>query len=87
MNGSPNFPLFLEKGTINRANLQSIYMISDGLFTGFKDWPDLIENIDKYSLSGFAEYILEQEQEDGQRLKYPRLKGSDDKTGLVIHFD
>ncbi len=87
MNGSPNFPLFLEKGTINRANLQSIYMVSDGLFTGFKDWPDLIENIDKYSLSGFAEYILEQEQEDGQRTKYPRLKGSDDKTGLVIHFD
>ncbi|MNC59082.1 hypothetical protein D3C75_1088670 [compost metagenome] len=34
MNGSAEFPLFLEKGTFNRANVESLYLISDGLFTG-----------------------------------------------------
>jgi len=86
VNGSPNFPNFLEKGTFNRANLKSLYMVSDGLFTGLTSWSDFVASIDKQGLTGFAESIFKMEEADGELLQFPRVKRSDDKTGIVLHF-
>lgn len=86
VNGSPNFPHFLEKGTFNRANLKSLYMVSDGLFTGLTSWSDLVASIDKQGLTDFAESIFKMEEADGELLQFPRVKRSDDKTGIVLHF-
>ncbi|QSF44099.1 protein phosphatase 2C domain-containing protein [Paenibacillus tianjinensis] len=86
MNGSPDFPLFLEKGTFNRANVESLYLISDGLFTGAAGWESLIADIDRKGLQRCANDIYAAEQEDAMLQKVPRLKISDDKTGLVLRF-
>lgn len=86
MNGSPEFPLFLEKGTFNRANVESLYLISDGLFTGAGGWGSLTADIDQKGLQRCANDIYAAEQEDAMLQKYPRLKISDDKTGLVLRF-
>lgn len=87
MNGSSDFYKFLEKGTFNRANLKTLYMVSGGLFTEINRGSDLIENIDKHGLIEYTEYLIALEKEDSHLVQFPRLKGSDDKTGIVIHFN
>lgn len=86
MNGSPEFPLFLEKGTFNRANVESLYLITDGLYSGAESWGSLLDSIDAKGLEGYTDELYAAEQEDAKLLIVPRLKRSDDKTGLVLRF-
>ncbi|WP_019908951.1 protein phosphatase 2C domain-containing protein [Paenibacillus sp. HW567] len=87
LNGSLDFPLFLEKGTFNRANLESLYMVSDGLYTEGTDWNELVDNLDRLGAEGYARGLYDKEQEDHLLLAVPRLKVSDDKTCVVLHLD
>ncbi|WP_179088065.1 protein phosphatase 2C domain-containing protein [Paenibacillus sp. FSL R7-0273] len=86
MNGSPEFPHFLEKGTFNRANVESIYLVTDGLFTGVEGWDKLVAGIDHKGLKGYTDDLYTAEQEDARLQATLRLKVSDDKTGLVLRF-
>lgn len=86
MNGSPEFPLFLEKGTFNRANVESLYLITDGLYSGTESWESLLDSMDAKGLKGYTDELYAREQEDAMLLAVPRLKVSDDKTGLVLRF-
>lgn len=86
MNGSPEFPLFLEKGTFNRANVESLYLITDGLYSGTESWESLLDSMDAKGLKGYTVELYAREQEDAMLLAVPRLKVSDDKTGLVLRF-
>jgi serine/threonine protein phosphatase PrpC len=90
LNGERNLVNFLEKGTINLADAERIYMISDGLFYPSMDvdskteWKDIVSKIDHMGLVNYAKHIIELEESDPKCQKYPRLKKSDDKTGIVI---
>ncbi|MDF9844029.1 MULTISPECIES: protein phosphatase 2C domain-containing protein [unclassified Paenibacillus] len=86
MNGSTEFPLFLEKGTFNRANVESLYLITDGLYSGVESWESLLDSMDAKGLKGYTDELYAREQEDAMLLAVPRLKGSDDKTGMVLRF-
>lgn len=87
LNGSPDFPLFLEKGTFNRANLASLYMVSDGLYTEGTNWNELVDALDRLGAEGYARTLYNKEQEDRLLVEVPRLKVSDDKTCVVLHLD
>ncbi|OKP96274.1 protein phosphatase 2C domain-containing protein [Paenibacillus sp. P46E] len=86
LNGDPRFPQFLEKGTFNRANLESLYMFSDGLYTGESKWTELTDALDRLGADGYAGALYDKEQEDRMLLDIPRLKVSDDKTCVVLHL-
>lgn len=86
MNGSPEFPLFLEKGTFNRANVENLYLITDGLYSGAESWESLLDNMEAKGLKGYTDELYTREQEDAMLLAVPRLKVSDDKTGMVLRF-
>ncbi|MNU04416.1 hypothetical protein D3C72_2488150 [compost metagenome] len=62
MNGSPEFPLFLEKGTFNRANVESLYLITDGLYSGAESWRSLLDSIDAKGLQGYTDELYAAEQ-------------------------
>ncbi|MGG3640078.1 protein phosphatase 2C domain-containing protein [Bacillus gobiensis] len=90
LNGDPRLADFLEKGTINLSGVERIYMISDGLFypsTSIEektDWNAIVSTIDHFGISNYANKVIQMEESDPQCDKYPRLKTSDDKTGIVI---
>ncbi|WP_379159746.1 protein phosphatase 2C domain-containing protein [Paenibacillus sp. sgz5001063] len=86
LNGDSQFPLFLEKGTFNRANLESLYMFSDGLYTEETDWTELTGTLDKLGVERYARALYEKEQNDHMLLEVPRLKVSDDKTCVVLRL-
>ncbi len=86
MNGSPEFPLFLEKGTFNRANVENLYLITDGLYSGAESWESLLDNMEAKGLKGYTDELYTREQDDAMLLAVPRLKVSDDKTGMVLRF-
>ncbi|MGG3622197.1 protein phosphatase 2C domain-containing protein [Bacillus gobiensis] len=90
LNGDPRLADFMEKGTINLSGVERIYMISDGLFypsTSIEektDWNAIVSTIDQFGISNYANKVIQMEESDPQCDKYPRLKTSDDKTGIVI---
>ncbi|AIQ54419.1 protein phosphatase 2C domain-containing protein [Paenibacillus sp. FSL R7-0331] len=86
MNGSADFSLFLEKGTFNRANVESLYLLTDGIYSGAESWTSLFTAIDAQGLKGYADELYAAEQEDARLQATLRLKVSDDKTGLVLRF-
>ncbi|MGN7763252.1 protein phosphatase 2C domain-containing protein [Paenibacillus sp. 22594] len=86
LNGDPRFPQFLEKGTFNRANLESLYMFTDGLYTEESKWSELTDALDRLGAEGYAGALHDKEQEDRMLLEVPRLKVSDDKTCVVLHL-
>ena len=93
VNGQPQLANFLEYGRINKNGLQAIYMMSDGLFlpasfasTPEQLWTKTIQLIDELTLTGYANWLLEEERADSNCEKYMRLKVSDDKTGIKLSF-
>lgn len=89
-NGNRRLADFMEKGTINLSGVERIYMISDGLFypsasiEAKTDWEAMISKIDQLGILGYANEVIQLEESDPVCNKYPRLKISDDKTGIVI---
>lgn len=86
MNGGMSFPDFLEKGTFNRANLVKLYLVTDGYYTGMKEWSQLADELDRYGAEGYANRLIEMENADSGLEQYPRLKKSDDKTAIIINL-
>lgn len=90
LNGEPPFADFLEAGTFNRACLSKLYLISDGLFSPTEsadkkiNWEQMIDQIDKKGLSSYTKELIATEEADPECIRYPRLKRSDDKTGIII---
>lgn len=84
----------LEYGRFNRIQLNSLFIVSDGLFLPDEHHNDqqsnmqtLARTIKKMSLHGYAKWLLDLERADEECIKYPRVKVSDDKTGIVINFE
>jgi serine/threonine protein phosphatase PrpC len=92
LNGEEGASAFVEAGTIQRSNLRHLIMITDGLFkpegklSGGAYWEDIARDILDRGLEAYARSLQEWEDRDPDCTNYPRLKKSDDKTGVVIHF-
>lgn len=90
LNGEPELGNFLESGTISRAGLSKLYVITDGLFLPLEEgsagdpWMQTVMAIERMGLAQYADYIEGLEQADPDCEKFVRLKVSDDKTGIVI---
>lgn len=84
----------IEYGRINRIQLQSLLVVTDGLFPLKQSGQppadgidELVKLISEMSLEGYAQWLIDLEQEDKECRKYPRFKVSDDKTAVWIRFD
>ncbi|WP_156934255.1 vWA domain-containing protein [Paenibacillus zanthoxyli] len=93
LNGMAEAEQFFEYGRINRIRLQSLLLVSDGLF--YPDEGDtadedavksLVHQVSKNGLTRYAEWLLQIEREDAECIRYPRFKVSDDKTGIYIRL-
>lgn len=92
LNGEEEFENFLEFGTISRANIEKLFLFTDGLgypvidIESQPDWHKMIKIIDQDGLVPYTNYLLDLEESDPLCDVYPRLKKSDDKTGIVINL-
>ncbi|MDT3425744.1 serine/threonine protein phosphatase PrpC [Paenibacillus forsythiae] len=93
LNGMPAAEQFFEYGRINKIRLQSLLLVSDGLFypdegeTAEEDGAEsLVRQVSQTGLDRYAEWLLQLEREDAECIRYPRFKVSDDKTGIYIRL-
>lgn len=92
LNGETEAKSFLEYGKIHRGQIEHLILVTDGLFWPEKaphqqvDWSQTVNGILNQGLEGYAKSILQKEEEDPECQTYIRLKKSDDKTGIVLHF-
>jgi len=94
LSGEPQMADFIEFGRINRIQLKSLLLVSDGLFPHTElggEQVDVIKeltaSIEQLALTGYAEWLVNLELSDKDCLRYPRFKVSDDKTGIRLMFD
>jgi serine/threonine protein phosphatase PrpC len=93
LNGDPQFVDFLEAGMVNRACLSRLYLISDGLFPKTEsvddkmDWEQMIREMDEKGLVQYGNDLIAEEEADSECWRYPRVKKSDDKTGIIIDLE
>lgn len=94
LNGEARAAHFLEYGKINRSRLKHVILLSDGLFWPSKDvpsdrsyWDYTAQRILEMGVEQYAHELLEIEEADPECLTYARFKKSDDKTGMVLHFN
>lgn len=93
LNGEEEFSRFLEAGRLSRACLVRLYAVTDGLFHTLdgvnpdEAWIRMLERIDKEGLEAYAHDLVRLEQADPECLVFPRLKVSDDKTGIVLDLE
>ncbi|MFQ3545339.1 protein phosphatase 2C domain-containing protein [Halobacillus rhizosphaerae] len=94
LNGESEAIDFLEYGKINNNQIQKLIMLTDGLFfpeelvpEGSGYWEHNIQLLLEKGLEKYTEELIELEEDDSECLKYPRFKKSDDKAGIILHFD
>lgn len=93
LNGDPMLANYVEHGMINRIQLRTLYLISDGLFLPRKAghpapaMADMVALIEQKGLQGYAEWLVANELDESQQALYTRLKVSDDKTAIRIDLD
>jgi serine/threonine protein phosphatase PrpC len=94
LNGEAHAVDFLEYGKINRSRLKHVILLSDGLFWPSKDvpsdhsyWDYTAQRVLEIGVEQYAHELLEIEEADPECLTYARFKKSDDKTGMVLHFN
>ena len=94
LNGQTELAHFLEYGTINKNGLDALYIMSDGMFLPEfyygkenEKWTKTVELLDKLTLTGYAQWLQNEEQEDNQCDTHLRLKISDDKTAMKLTFN
>jgi serine/threonine protein phosphatase PrpC len=94
LSGEPELADFIEYGRINRIQLKSLLLVTDGLFlhTEIGDEPDdiiqrLTARIERDTLAVYADWLINLELDDADCQRYPRFKVSDDKTGITIRFE
>lgn len=94
INGKPEVNLFLESGKLNRIQLSEVLLITDGLFYPKKEVDQninfdhkMVNHVHTKGLKSYIDWLLELENDDHDCSIYPRLKKSDDKSGVWIRFD
>lgn len=93
LNGELQASDYFEYGRINKIELKHLIILSDGMFlpielipVGIEYWDYVIDCILKKGIEKYSRDLIEMEEEDPECVMYPRLKKSDDKTGIIISF-
>ncbi|OBZ14992.1 hypothetical protein A8L34_14020 [Bacillus sp. FJAT-27264] len=95
LNGLPEAEHYFECGKINRIRLQSLLLVTDGLFYpeelgGHDDGTclegKLVQEVMSLGLQQYAEWLLKLENDDPECIQYPRFKKSDDKSAIWIEL-
>ncbi len=93
LNGEPELEHYVEHGGLNRIQLSSLLVLTDGLFLPRKSgeptpsMSDMVALIDEKGLSGYVDWLIANEYDESQQGKYTRLKVADDKTAIRIYFE
>ncbi|MBP3962552.1 GNAT family N-acetyltransferase [Paenibacillus lignilyticus] len=93
MNGEPELELYIEHGSISRANVSKIYAVSDGMFHLIehsddpKKWETLLRFLNAMGIEPYMDHLTCSENQDPQCEHYPRHKKSDDKSAMIIDFN
>lgn len=94
IDGSKKAEEYLEIGSIPLVNVKKILLLSDGLKIHSprgksieNEWAYSARLAFDYGLSYLEKVIVDMEEKDPACYDYPRLKGSDDKTGILLHLD
>lgn len=81
---------FMDFGNIALQNVEQILLVSDGLqlpshkVMNPDAWIETANYAFTHGLQALYEKVVELENEDPHLVKYPRLKFSDDKTGILL---
>jgi serine/threonine protein phosphatase PrpC len=92
LNGDPEAARYLEFGRINRINLKSLLLMSDGIYVPKRagetpfDAVEAARRIQQSNLHDYMKDIIGIEESDPDCLVFPRVKKSDDKTAVWIEF-
>ncbi|MFB9279353.1 protein phosphatase 2C domain-containing protein [Cohnella cellulosilytica] len=92
LNGDPALERYVEHGYINRIQLASVLLVTDGLFLPRKAgepapaMADMTALIDGKGLAGYVDWLIANEYDESQQGLYTRLKVADDKTAIKIDF-
>ncbi|NQX65195.1 protein phosphatase 2C domain-containing protein [Paenibacillus alba] len=95
MNGDPAAELFFESGKLNRIRLESLILVTDGLFfpvsladqsNGQAD-EEMVNRITAKDLQSYADWLIALEKGDPECIRYPRFKISDDKSGIWLQLN
>jgi hypothetical protein len=89
IDGSKEALLYLEHGFISIQNVSRLLLLTDGLQFPSEDishqiWKITAEFAFKNGLKNLEKNVSELEQNDPACFTFPRLKISDDKTGILI---
>lgn len=93
LNGDPNLARYVEHGMINRIQLRTLFLFTDGLFLPRKagdpapPMSKMVDLIEEKGLRGYVEWLVANELDESQQGLYTRLKVSDDKTAIRIDLD
>lgn len=92
LNGDPAFDQHIESGTINRLGLRFLLLMTDGLYIPKADPAEAFDAaetarmVDRMGLEAYAEWLVQCERSDSACVRFPRVKGSDDKTAVLLEF-
>lgn len=92
LNGQDACFKFAKTGSIPLANINSILLLTDGLFIPEKDptkdrnFNKIVELVFSSGLSGLKKYVRDLEESDPYWKNYPRFKKHDDLAGISISF-
>lgn len=93
LDGSDEVVHFIEHGTISLNRVKKILLLSDGLgwpiqkAGGQDSWGETAKIAFKKGVKGLFDGVNQLEQQDPFCLAYPRLKKSDDKSGILISLN
>ncbi|OXS56581.1 hypothetical protein B1A99_19840 [Cohnella sp. CIP 111063] len=93
LNGDPALERYVEHGYLNRIQLASLLLLTDGLFLPRKagepapTMADMAALIDEKGLAGYVDWLIANEYDESQQGKYTRLKVADDKTAVKIDLE
>lgn len=93
LNGDPALERYVEHGYLNRIQLASLLLLTDGLFLPRKagepapTMADMAALIDEKGLAGYVDWLSANEYDESQQGKYTRLKVADDKTAIKIDLE
>ncbi|MBS4217360.1 hypothetical protein KHA96_03420 [Bacillus sp. FJAT-49711] len=88
INGDPALANHLESGILSRSGVACLLLITDGIY-GFGDYENemsFVRALLDDTLVSYTEKLCEFERLDSECRKVPRLKQSDDKSGLLIQL-
>jgi len=92
MNGDENLKNFINTATIDVEGIESVLLLTDGMFLpkrdpdGEDEWTIHAQLYKDQGLTGLSQAVRELENEDPLCRIFPRYKKHDDASGVAIDF-